>query len=40
LQFQGAARVNINAEFHGICLRYIAIHGGEDKVGMPNPADE
>ena len=40
LQFQGAARVNINAEFHGICLRYIAIHGGEEKVGMPNPADE
>lgn len=27
-------------EYAGICLRYLAIHGEEDKKFMPNPADE
>lgn len=40
LQFQGAARLALNSEFHGLCLRYDAVHGGEDKVKPLNPADE
>lgn len=40
LQFQGAARLSLNSEFHGLCLRYDAVHGGEDKVKPLNPADE
>jgi hypothetical protein len=27
-------------EFAGICLRYIAIHGEEDRKNALNPADE
>lgn len=40
LEFVGATHVNYNDEFAGICLQYRAIHGGEDKKKMPNPADE
>ena len=27
-------------EYAGLCLMYQAIHGDEDKKGMPNPRDE
>jgi hypothetical protein len=30
----------MNDEFAGLCLIYNTVHGGEDKKGMPNPADE
>lgn len=40
LEFVGADYININDEFGGICLQYLAIHGEEDKKFMPNPADE
>ena len=39
LQFLGANQIVLNDEFAGLTLMYSAIHGGEDKVGMPNPAD-
>ena len=39
LQFLGANQIVINDEFAGLTLMYSAIHGGEDKVGMPNPAN-
>ena len=39
LQFLGANQIIINNEFAGLHLMYSAIHGGEDKVGMPNPAN-
>lgn len=39
LQFLGANQIVINDEFAGLTLMYSAIHGGEDKRGMPNPAD-
>ena len=39
LQFLGANQIVINNEFAGLTLMYSAIHGGEDKVGMPNPAN-
>ena len=40
LQFLSANQLIINDEFAGLSLMYSAIHGGEDKKGMPNPADE
>ena len=40
LQFLGANQMILTDEFAGLCLMYQAIHGGEDKVGMPNPRDE
>lgn len=40
LEFYGAAQQNWDDEFGGITLFYNAIHGGEDKKFMPNPADE
>ena len=39
LQFVGAKKIVLNNEFAGISLMYKAIHGGEDKKNMPNPAD-
>lgn len=39
LQFLGANQIVINDEFAGLTLMYSAIHGGEDKRGTPNPAD-
>lgn len=39
LQFLGANQIIINDEFAGLTLMYSAIHGGEDKRGTPNPAD-
>ena len=40
LQFLGATQENYSNEFAGICLIFAAVHGGEDKKFMPNPADE
>lgn len=40
LQFLGATQENYSDEFAGICLIFAAVHGGEDKKFMPNPADE
>ena len=40
LEFLGASQMVLTDEFAGLCLMYQAIHGGEDKVNMPNPMDE
>lgn len=40
LRFAGASMANHSDEFAGITLLYNAVHGGEDKKGMPNPQDE
>jgi len=40
LQFLGANQIILNDEFAGLCLMYEAIHGGDDKVFMPNPENE
>ena len=40
LQFLGANQLLINEEFAGLNIMYSAIHGEEDKKGMPNPADD
>lgn len=41
LEFLSCAQIMINSEFAGLCLRYGAVHGEEDKKFIPNPdADE
>lgn len=40
LQFVTAAQIPFDGEFGGLTLMYAAIHGGEDKKFMPNPADD
>ncbi len=40
LEFYGAVQHNWNDDFGGVTLMYTAIHGGEDKKFMPNPADD
>ena len=40
LHFLGANQMILTDEFAGLCLMYQAVHGEEDKKGMPNPADE
>ena len=40
LQFLGANQMILTDEYAGLCLMYQAIHGEEDKQGMPNPMDE
>ena len=40
LEFTGANNYNYSEEFMGIGMSFHAIHGGEDRVGMPNPMDE
>ena len=40
LEFLGCNQIILTDEFAGLCLMYSAIHGGEDKKFMPNPADE
>lgn len=40
LQFLGMANTSMTTEYGGVTLLYKAIHGGEDKKKMPNPADE
>ena len=39
LEFLGANQIILTDEFGGLCLMYSAIHGEEDKKGMPNPQD-
>ena len=40
LEFLGANQMILNDEFAGLCIMYSAVHGEEDKQGMPNPLDE
>ena len=40
LEFLGANQMILNDEYAGLCIMYAAIHGEEDKKGMPNPLDE
>ena len=40
LEFLGANQMVLTDEYAGLCLMYAAIHGEEDKKGMPNPFDE
>lgn len=40
LEFQSASQAVIENEYFGLVLKYLAIHGEEDKKGMPNPRDE
>lgn len=40
LNFVSATHLNYNDEFFGIGMSFYAIHGGEDRKGMPNPMDE
>ena len=40
LNFVGATKVMFTDEYAGLCVFYQAIHGIEDKKGMPNPLDE
>ena len=40
LEFLGANQTISTNEYGGLCLMYAAIHGEEDKKGMPNPLDE
>ena len=40
LKFQGASHLILTQEYAGLCLMYEAIHGDEDKKGMPNPQDQ
>lgn len=40
LEFASASEMILSDEYAGICLQYRAVHGGEDKKFMPNPADE
>lgn len=40
LEFIGAGVTVLTDEYAALCVQYRAIHGGEDKVKMPNPMDE
>ena len=40
LEFLGANQMILTDEYAGLCLMYAAIHGEEDKKGLPNPMDE
>jgi len=40
VEFLGANQMILTDEFAGLCLMYRAVHGEEDKKGMPNPATE
>jgi hypothetical protein len=40
LEFYGAKLVPLSDQYAGLCLQYVAIHGGEDQKKMPNPNDE
>lgn len=39
LTFLSANQLVLTDEYAGLCLMYSAIHGEEDKKGMPNPID-
>ena len=40
LEFMGASQLILNEEYAGVTVMYSAIHGEEDKKGMPNPMDQ
>lgn len=40
LKFLGANQIILTDEYAGLCLMYSAIHGDEDKKGMPNPREQ
>ena len=40
LHFIGANQMILSGECGGLCIMYQAIHGDEDKKGMPNPLNE
>lgn len=40
LHFMGMNQIILNSEYAGLTLMYQATHGGEDKKGAPNPANE
>lgn len=40
LTLMGGSQIVYTDEFMGITLVFEAVHGGEDRVGMPNPMDE
>lgn len=40
LNFVSGHQLLLGDEFGGVCLFYQAVHGEEDKQGMPNPQDE
>ena len=40
LEFINAGQIILNDEFAGLCIKYRAVHGEEDKKFMPNPEDD
>ena len=40
LEFLSAQEKVLSNEYAAVCLKYIAYHGGEDKIRQPNPNDE
>ena len=40
LHFIGANQMVLSSEYAGLCMMYEAIHGEDDKQGMPNPINE
>ncbi len=40
LQFISATQLLLTNEYSGVCIKYLATHGEEDKKHMPNPNDE
>ena len=40
LEFLSAQEKVLSSEYAAICLKYLAYHGGEDKIRQPNPNDE
>ena len=40
LEFLSAQERVLSDEYAAVCLKYLAYHGGEDKIRQPNPNDE
>ena len=40
LEYKDAVQIMVENEYFGVSLRYRAVHGEEDKKGMPNPINE
>ena len=40
LEFLSAQEKVLSDEYAAVCLKYLAYHGGEDKIKQPNPNDE
>ena len=40
LKFLGANQMILTDEYAGLCLMYVAVHGEEHKMNMPNPRDQ